>query len=114
MPEPRYDARTVVAPDGTRITVAYKPGSPIGTMSDKQFLAEIRPVLTRVTDTTRDKLPDNVTNLAAERLKRHPQTAPYTADDIAPLLDGPRPRQHAEHIATLINQIIQFRLGHRP
>lgn len=118
-PEPRYDARTVEAPDGTRITIAYTPGSPIGTMSDAEFLAQIHPNLIRAADPTESadtgRQPATVTNLAEERLRRHPQGAPYTADEFTPLLTGPNPREYAERIATLLNLIVdRIRNGRRP
>src|SRR3954447_18308820 len=104
MPEPRYDARTVTAPDGTRITVAYKPGSPVEHMTDAEFLAEFNPDKMRRTVTR--ACPDAVTavtDLAEERLLRHPCGTPYTADEIAPFLGGPDFQGSAERIADLIN-----------
>ncbi|MFH8813060.1 hypothetical protein ACH4GZ_38675 [Streptomyces hygroscopicus] len=122
MPAPQYDARTVTAPDGTRITVAYQHGSRIGTMTDAEFLNEVHPDLIRSTKTANptkpddaDNLPDNVLDLAEERLRRHHPGTPYTADELTPLLTGPNPREHAEQIATLLNSVIdRIRNEHRP
>lgn len=105
MPEPHYDARTVTTPDGEcRITVAYKPGSPVEHMTDAQFLAEFNP--DKVGRTVSVHEPDTVTDLAEERLRRHPPGTPYTADDIAPLLGNPPDRDQAARIAALLNVIV--------
>lgn len=111
MSEPRYDARTVEAPDGTRITVAYKPGTRVDHMTDEEFLATFHPDKMRRTVTVHE--PDTVTavtDLAEERLLRHPCGAPYTADEIAPFLADLEVRGEAERIANLINRIIDARL----
>ncbi|MFD8516529.1 hypothetical protein ACFV27_36995 [Streptomyces antimycoticus] len=118
-PQPHYDARTVEAPDGTRITVAYKPGSPIGAMSDAEFLAQVHPDLLRAADPTEPadtgRPPATVTNLAEERLRRHRPGTPYTADEFTPLLSGSNPREYAERIATLLNLLVdRIRNGRRP
>jgi hypothetical protein len=118
MPEPRYDARTVEAPDGTRITVAYRHGSRIGTMSDAQFLAEVHPELVQAAETsdvTPEGLPENVFDINEERLRRHTPGAPFTADELAPLLTGPHPRDTAEQMALLINLVIdRAKHGYQP
>lgn len=110
MSEPRYDARTVEAPDGTRITVACKPGSPVERMSDAEFLAEFNPDKLRRTGTVHPPRPKAVTDLAEERLRRHPCGTPYTADEIAPFLGGPDFHGSAERIADLINFVVDARL----
>ncbi|CAM5494514.1 MULTISPECIES: hypothetical protein [Streptomyces] len=122
MPAPHYDARTVTAPDGTRITVAYTPGSRLATMSDAEFLAELHPDVIRAVDPTEPTEPTDtnrpsatVTNLAEERLRRHHPGTPYTADEFTPLLTGPNPCEYAERIATLLNLIVdRIRNGRRP
>lgn len=114
MPAPHYDARTVTAPDGTRITVAYEPGSPIGTMTDAQFLAEFNPDKMRATITPTPHtgaLPDTVTDLAEARLRRHQPGTPYTADEIAPLLHSPDAHDQAARIAALINAVTGYAPG---
>ncbi|MFJ1993000.1 hypothetical protein [Streptomyces asiaticus] len=116
MPTPHYDARTVTAPDGTRLTVAYKPGSPIGTMTDAQFLAEFNPDKMRATITPTphtETLPDTVTDLAEARLRRHHPGTPYTANEIAPLLDSPDELDQAARIAALINAVTGYTQGDR-
>ncbi|WP_030186207.1 hypothetical protein [Streptomyces capuensis] len=114
MPEPRYDARTVEAPDGTRITVAYKPGTDVEYMSDAEFLATFHPDKMRRTVTVEppaDRLPRcPVTDLALERINRHPPGVPYTAADIAPLFGGKDVQGAAERIAALLNIIIDQHL----
>lgn len=111
MSEPRYDARTVEAPDGEyRITVAYKPGSRIEHMTDAEFLAEFNPDKIRRTVTVHPPDTEAVTDLAEERLRRHPCGTPYTADEIAPFLGGPDFHGSAERIADLINLVIDARL----
>ncbi|MGY0065176.1 hypothetical protein ACWY4P_53650 (plasmid) [Streptomyces sp. LZ34] len=113
-PEPRYDARTVEAPDGTRITVAYKPGSRIDHMTDDEFLATFHPdkmCRTVTVEQPADSLPCcPVTDLAKERLRRHPPGTPYTAADIAPLFGGKDVQGAAERIAALLNLIVDQRL----
>lgn len=54
-----------------------------------------------------------VTDLAEERLRRHPHGTPYTADEIAPILGRPDVRHvqdSAERIADLINLVVDTRL----
>ncbi|MFD8384309.1 hypothetical protein ACFV2X_38305 [Streptomyces sp. NPDC059679] len=113
-PEPRYDARTVEAPDGTRITVAYKPGTDVETMTDAEFLATFNRDAMRRTVTTEppaDSPPRcQVTDLAKERLRRHPPGTPYTTSEIAPLLGGQDVQECAERIATLLNLIVDQHL----
>ncbi|MDX3232966.1 hypothetical protein [Streptomyces sp. ME19-01-6] len=111
MPEPRYDARTVTAPDGTHITVVYEPGSPVEHMTDAEFIAEFNP--DKMRRTVADACPHDVTDLAEERLRRHPCGTPYTGDEIAPLLGGPDSqgvKGSAERIAELINLVVDARL----
>jgi hypothetical protein len=102
--QPHYNARTIEAPDGTRITVAYKPGSPIERMSDAEFLTQVHPDLLRAVrptepaDTGRQSAA--VTDLAVERLKRHRPGTPYTAAEVAPLLDGPEAKRIAGPLVT--------------
>jgi len=111
MPEPRYDARTVTTPDGEcRITVAYKPGSAVEHMTDAQFLAEFHSDKMRRTVTPVDDdsgFNGTINKLAEERLRRHPPGAPYTADEIAPLLDDSDNHDQAARIAALLNIIIE-------
>lgn len=115
MPEPRYDARTVEAPDGTRITVAYKPGNEVEHMTDAEFLATFSPEAMSRTATPVEpddsSICDTITNLAEERFRRHQPGTPYTADEIAPLLDGPNPRDQAAQIAALINVVLGATVG---
>lgn len=108
--EPRYDARTVEAPDGTRITVAYKPGSRIEHMTDAEFLAEVHPALLATKPCPAKEedvgtgMPPGVVNLAAERLKRHQPGTPFTAEELTPFLTGPAASELAETIAKAMNR----------
>lgn len=117
MSEPRYDARTVEAPDGTRITVAYKVGSPIEHMTDDEFLAEVHPALlaaercpAKEEDEDAD-LPPDVADLAVERLKRHQPGAPFTAQELAPVLGGAT--SLAEVVAKAVNLALLGQPGDR-
>ena len=123
MPAPQYDARTVTAPDGTRITVAHTPDSRFARMTDAEFLDEV------YTDTIRqhaDRLapPQHiqdagqlapVIDLAIERLKRHTPGTPFTAEDIAPALtEHGRRLGLAEGIAETMNMLLGRRPDNRP
>ncbi|MEU0845700.1 hypothetical protein ABZ370_40475 [Streptomyces sp. NPDC005962] len=77
-------------------------------MTDAQFLAEFHPDKMRRTVTAVDDdngLNDTITKLAEERLRRHPPGAPYTADEIVPLLDDPDNHDQAARIAALLNKL---------
>lgn len=118
MSEPRYDARTVTAPDGTRITVAYKPGSRIEHMTDAEFLAEVHPDLLAATPCPAEEedvgigLPPGVADLAIERLKRHQPGTPFTAQELAPVLGGAT--SLAEVVAKAVNMALLGSPGSRP
>lgn len=83
MPAPHYDARTVTAPDGTRITVAYTTNSRLANLTDAEFLAEVRPTLAHAEQywpkgSTQTERPSaTVTNLAAERIRRRGHQLPH-------------------------------------
>ena len=73
-PEPRYDARTVEAPDGTRVTVTYKPGSRTAYMTEAELLADWTARQPPRDHDTGGPLA-TVTNLAAERDRRRRRAA---------------------------------------
>ncbi|MEU1908422.1 hypothetical protein [Streptomyces hygroscopicus] len=84
MPAPQYDARTVTAPDGTRITVAYQHGSHLAHLTDAEFLAAVRWRTHTAQDDDGtppapqpDTMPATVTNLAAERIRRRGRQLPH-------------------------------------
>ncbi|MFJ2202421.1 hypothetical protein [Streptomyces violaceusniger] len=122
MPAPHYDARTVTAPDGTRITVAHTPDSRLAHMTDAEFLAEVytstiqhhaaQHLPPQPTQDQAQPAPAPVIDLALERLKRHRPGAPFTADEIAPVLtDHGRRIGLAAGMAQVMNLLL---LGRRP
>ncbi|MEU5660127.1 hypothetical protein ABZ802_31590 [Streptomyces sp. NPDC047737] len=119
---PTFVTRTVQDADGTRITVAHKPGA-LDHVTDEELLAENARIrddylagkLTEGQAPTRGTEPDygddNVRSLAAARLRRHPPGEPFTPDMIAPLLIDPTNTDAAAEITAVLNHGISRLMG---
>jgi hypothetical protein len=119
---PTYVTRTVTHPDGSRITIAHKPGA-LDHVTDEELLAEndrlhddyLAGNLTKGTQPSLGDEPDygddNVRSLAAARLRRHPPGEPFTPDMIAPLLIDPANTDAAAEITAVLNHGIAQLMG---
>ncbi|WP_448333559.1 hypothetical protein [Streptomyces sp. DSM 41534] len=104
-PIPHHAGRTLTAPDGTRVHVAFTGTRPVY-MTAAELLAATCPDLAPSTPQPHRAADRGapVIDLAVERLKRHRPGTPYTADEIAPILT-PRGRALAPGIAEVMNEL---------